>query len=60
MIFLVTPGYTVDSRIIIFFFLTILEIVIAAFLINDKSGSLFFFTGVGTVIINILLPIKSK
>ena len=59
MIFLVTPGYTVDSRIIIFFF-TILEIVIAAFLINDKSGSLFFFTGVGTVIINILLPIKSK
>ena len=59
MIFLVTPGYTVDSRIIIFFFLTILEIVIAAFLINDKSGSLFF-TGVGTVIINILLPIKSK
>ena len=42
MIFLVTPGYTVDSRIIIFFFLTILEIVIAAFLINDKSGSLFF------------------
>ena len=50
-IFSVVPGNTVDSKKIISFFLIYLEIVLKAEIIYFKSGRLFLFIGVGTVII---------
>ena len=47
----VTPGYTVDSYIIISPFFINFDILIVDFFIILKSGFLFFNIGVGTVII---------
>ena len=58
-IFSVVPGNTVDSKKIISFFLIYLEIVLKAEIIYFKSGRLFLFVGVGTVIIKKLHFFKS-
>ena len=47
----VRPGYTVDSKIIISFFLRYFDIRIQAFFKYDKFGLLFLSIGVGRVTI---------